>query len=214
MCKLTWWATRSPSWLSSSLNHKLSCFPQLFDLFLLVHFSSRGAVFHNFLRASYTRRRLCLLGKSTSASRTDLMESNPLCLSLCPNFKTNPSKAGLAMPYSPAPLKHHLDFHDESVFVHWIPLHTAGWCWCQVNKDVTKMPSNVLRQYVFYHSTGEIYVGDLKARRNTVDRCLVDTSKGELPFLEQCNEAIRKGLSMHWDFRQVRFLNNSERTNI
>lgn len=57
-------------------------------------------------------------------------------------------------------------------------------------------------QHVFYHSTGEIYVGTLRARRNSIDRCLVDTNQGELPFLEQCNEAISKGLNMHWDFRQ------------
>ncbi|XP_077165989.1 putative polypeptide N-acetylgalactosaminyltransferase 8 [Paroedura picta] len=57
-------------------------------------------------------------------------------------------------------------------------------------------------QHVFYHSTGEIYVGSLRARRDIVDRCLVDTSQGELPFLEQCDVAMSKGLSMHWDFRQ------------
>ncbi|XP_015266663.1 PREDICTED: probable polypeptide N-acetylgalactosaminyltransferase 8 [Gekko japonicus] len=57
-------------------------------------------------------------------------------------------------------------------------------------------------QHVFYHSTGEIYVGNLQARRNAVDRCLVDTGQEEVPFLEECNEAIKKGLSMHWDFRQ------------
>ncbi|XP_060110003.1 probable polypeptide N-acetylgalactosaminyltransferase 8 [Heteronotia binoei] len=57
-------------------------------------------------------------------------------------------------------------------------------------------------QYIFYHSTGEIYVGNLRSQRSMVDRCLVDTSQGELPFLEQCNEALKKGLNMHWDFRQ------------
>ncbi|XP_006027866.1 probable polypeptide N-acetylgalactosaminyltransferase 8 isoform X1 [Alligator sinensis] len=57
-------------------------------------------------------------------------------------------------------------------------------------------------QHVFYHSTGEIYVGGLKARRNAVDRCLSDPGTGDLPFLDQCDEAINKGLNMYWDFEQ------------
>nr|XP_056718293.1 probable polypeptide N-acetylgalactosaminyltransferase 8 [Euleptes europaea] len=57
-------------------------------------------------------------------------------------------------------------------------------------------------QHMFYHSTGEIYLGGLRSQRNAADRCMVDTGQGELPFLEKCDEAIRKGLSMHWDFKQ------------
>ncbi|KAL8194532.1 UNVERIFIED_CONTAM: hypothetical protein K2H54_024258 [Gekko kuhli] len=55
---------------------------------------------------------------------------------------------------------------------------------------------------VFYHSTGEIYVGGLHARHSEVDRCLVDTGQEEVPFLEKCDEAIKKGLNMLWDFGQ------------
>lgn len=65
------------------------------------------------------------------------------------------------------------------------------------------MQSNIPFQHVFYHSTGEIYVGGLKARRNAVDRCLSDPGTGDLPFLDQCDEAINKGLNMYWDFEQV-----------
>ncbi|XP_048371923.1 probable polypeptide N-acetylgalactosaminyltransferase 8 [Sphaerodactylus townsendi] len=57
-------------------------------------------------------------------------------------------------------------------------------------------------QFVFYHSTGEIFVGNLRSQRNEVDRCMVDTSQGELPFLQKCDEAIQRGLNMHWDFKQ------------
>lgn len=56
---------------------------------------------------------------------------------------------------------------------------------------------------MFYSSTGEIYVGGLRARRNTVDRCLTDPGKGDLPVLEPCDTAVNKGLNMHWDFKQV-----------
>ncbi|XP_030325287.1 probable polypeptide N-acetylgalactosaminyltransferase 8 [Calypte anna] len=57
-------------------------------------------------------------------------------------------------------------------------------------------------QHIFYHSTGEMYVGGLHARRNTVDRCLTDPGKGDLPVLEQCDTAVNKGLNLHWDFKQ------------
>ncbi|XP_013924498.1 PREDICTED: probable polypeptide N-acetylgalactosaminyltransferase 8 [Thamnophis sirtalis] len=57
-------------------------------------------------------------------------------------------------------------------------------------------------QHMFYHSTGEFFVGGLRSRRNTVDRCLTDPGEGNLPVIEQCDDAQRKGLNMHWDFMQ------------
>ncbi|XP_054673456.1 probable polypeptide N-acetylgalactosaminyltransferase 8, partial [Grus americana] len=57
-------------------------------------------------------------------------------------------------------------------------------------------------QHIFFHSTGEMYVGGLRARRNTVDRCLTDPGNGDLPVLEQCNIAVNKGLNLYWDFKQ------------
>ncbi|NXL60679.1 GALT8 acetylgalactosaminyltransferase, partial [Chordeiles acutipennis] len=57
-------------------------------------------------------------------------------------------------------------------------------------------------QHIFYHSTGEMYVGGLHARRNAVDRCLTDPGNGDLPVLEQCDTAVSKGLNLHWDFNQ------------
>ncbi|CAM2097508.1 unnamed protein product [Caretta caretta] len=57
-------------------------------------------------------------------------------------------------------------------------------------------------QHLFYLSTGEMYIGGLRSRQNTVDRCLTDPGTGDLPFIEQCNEAVKKGLNMHWDFKQ------------
>ncbi|XP_038257072.1 probable polypeptide N-acetylgalactosaminyltransferase 8 [Dermochelys coriacea] len=57
-------------------------------------------------------------------------------------------------------------------------------------------------QHLFYLSTGEMYIGGLRSRQTTVDRCLTDPGTGDLPFIEQCNEAVKKGLNMHWDFKQ------------
>ncbi|XP_037243298.1 probable polypeptide N-acetylgalactosaminyltransferase 8 [Falco rusticolus] len=57
-------------------------------------------------------------------------------------------------------------------------------------------------QHIFYHSTGEMYVGGLRARRNTADRCLIDPGNGDLPVLEQCDTAVNKSLNLHWDFTQ------------
>ncbi|KAM6093508.1 putative polypeptide N-acetylgalactosaminyltransferase 8 [Chlamydotis macqueenii] len=57
-------------------------------------------------------------------------------------------------------------------------------------------------QHTFYHSTGEMYVGGLRARQNTPDRCLTDPGNGDLPVLEQCDTAVNKGLNLHWDFKQ------------
>uniref|UniRef100_A0A8C6ZB24 Polypeptide N-acetylgalactosaminyltransferase n=1 Tax=Nothoprocta perdicaria TaxID=30464 RepID=A0A8C6ZB24_NOTPE len=57
-------------------------------------------------------------------------------------------------------------------------------------------------QHIFYHSTGEIYIGGLRARLNMIDRCLTDPGSGDVPVLEQCDIAVNKGLNMYWDFKQ------------
>lgn len=57
-------------------------------------------------------------------------------------------------------------------------------------------------QHIFYHSTGEMYVGGLHGRQNAGDRCLADPGNGDLPVLEKCDIAMNKGLNLHWDFKQ------------
>ncbi|XP_006172085.1 probable polypeptide N-acetylgalactosaminyltransferase 8 [Tupaia chinensis] len=57
-------------------------------------------------------------------------------------------------------------------------------------------------QNVYYHLTGEFYVGPLVAEATAADHCLTDPGSGEKPTLEPCSEAARKGLHIHWDFKQ------------
>ncbi|XP_032111841.1 probable polypeptide N-acetylgalactosaminyltransferase 8 [Sapajus apella] len=58
-------------------------------------------------------------------------------------------------------------------------------------------------QYVYYHLTGELYVGQLIAEASDSDRCLTDPGKEEgKPTLEPCSEAATNGLHIHWDFKQ------------
>ncbi|NXX38866.1 GALT8 acetylgalactosaminyltransferase, partial [Tricholaema leucomelas] len=57
-------------------------------------------------------------------------------------------------------------------------------------------------QFVYYRSSGEMYVGGLRARRNDIDRCLTDPGNGDLPALERCHTGVNKGLNMFWDFKQ------------
>ncbi|XP_068017016.1 probable polypeptide N-acetylgalactosaminyltransferase 8 isoform X2 [Melanerpes formicivorus] len=57
-------------------------------------------------------------------------------------------------------------------------------------------------QLIFYQTSGEMYVGGLHARRNSVERCLTDPGSGDLPVLEKCGIAVTKSLNMLWDFKQ------------
>lgn len=75
--------------------------------------------------------------------------------------------------------------------------------WDFVSVLVHLLQCNIPFQHLFYLSTGEMYIGGLRSRKNAVDRCLTDPGTGDLPFIEQCNEAVKKGLNMHWDFKQV-----------
>nr|XP_055136996.1 probable polypeptide N-acetylgalactosaminyltransferase 8 isoform X2 [Symphalangus syndactylus] len=56
-------------------------------------------------------------------------------------------------------------------------------------------------QNVYYHLTGEFYVGQLIAEASASDRCLTDPGKGEKPTLEPCSKAAKNGLHIHWDFK-------------
>uniref|UniRef100_A0A2K6QCV2 Polypeptide N-acetylgalactosaminyltransferase n=1 Tax=Rhinopithecus roxellana TaxID=61622 RepID=A0A2K6QCV2_RHIRO len=56
-------------------------------------------------------------------------------------------------------------------------------------------------QNVYYHLTGELYVGQLIAEASARDRCLTDPGKAEKPILERCSEAARNGLHIYWDFK-------------
>uniref|UniRef100_A0A8C9J533 Polypeptide N-acetylgalactosaminyltransferase n=1 Tax=Piliocolobus tephrosceles TaxID=591936 RepID=A0A8C9J533_9PRIM len=57
-------------------------------------------------------------------------------------------------------------------------------------------------QNVYYHLTGELYVGQLIAEASARDRCLTDPGKAEKPILEPCSEAARNGLHIYWDFKR------------
>ncbi|XP_006891426.1 PREDICTED: probable polypeptide N-acetylgalactosaminyltransferase 8 [Elephantulus edwardii] len=63
-------------------------------------------------------------------------------------------------------------------------------------------------QNVYYHLTGQFYVGALIAEINTEDRCLTDPGEGENPTLEPCVKAAQKGLHIYWDFKQEKAVIN------
>lgn len=63
-------------------------------------------------------------------------------------------------------------------------------------------------QNVYYHLTGELYVGPLIAETNTDDRCLTDPGSGEKPTLEPCSKAAQNKLHIYWDFKPQRALKN------
>nr|XP_032643317.1 probable polypeptide N-acetylgalactosaminyltransferase 8 isoform X1 [Chelonoidis abingdonii] len=110
------------------------------------------------------------------------------------------------------------DWYIKNVYPNLIPLTTVvgyGTMKNTLNENICidqgPVPGNTPIMYVchvyspqhlFYLSTGEMYIGGLQSRQNAVDRCLIDPGSGDLPFIEQCNEAVKKGLNMHWDFKQ------------
>ncbi|ELK36865.1 Putative polypeptide N-acetylgalactosaminyltransferase 8 [Myotis davidii] len=63
-------------------------------------------------------------------------------------------------------------------------------------------------QKVYYHLTGELYVGSLIAEANAEDCCLTDPGSGENPTLEPCSKATQNGLHIYWDFKPGRALIN------
>ncbi|KAM9674104.1 LOW QUALITY PROTEIN: putative polypeptide N-acetylgalactosaminyltransferase 8 [Trichechus inunguis] len=84
---------------------------------------------------------------------------------------------------------------DESICLDQgpVPGNTPVMCYCH-----TFSPQNV-----YYHLTGEFYVGALIAETNTEDRCLTDLGKGESPTLQPCSKAVKNGLHIYWDFKLV-----------
>ncbi|KAI2563883.1 probable polypeptide N-acetylgalactosaminyltransferase 8 [Homo sapiens] len=56
-------------------------------------------------------------------------------------------------------------------------------------------------QNVYYHLTGELYVGQLIAEASASDRCLTDPGKAEKPTLEPCSKAAKNRLHIYWDFK-------------
>ncbi|XP_077893089.1 putative polypeptide N-acetylgalactosaminyltransferase 8, partial [Ictidomys tridecemlineatus] len=65
-------------------------------------------------------------------------------------------------------------------------------------------------QNIYYHQTGEFYMGNLIADANSDDRCLTDPGHGENPTLEPCSTAAQSGLHIRWDFKQGRAIINRD----
>ncbi|KAM9073040.1 LOW QUALITY PROTEIN: putative polypeptide N-acetylgalactosaminyltransferase 8 [Megaptera novaeangliae] len=62
-------------------------------------------------------------------------------------------------------------------------------------------------QNVYYHLTGEVYVGTLIAETDIDDCCLTHPGKGEKPTLEPCSKAVKNRLH-NWDFKPGRAVLN------
>lgn len=52
--------------------------------------------------------------------------------------------------------------------------------------------------------SGEIYVGDIHFHKTSVNRCLVDTGTGELPWLVECSKSKETDDNKYWDIKDVR----------
>ncbi|CAK7299523.1 Probable polypeptide N-acetylgalactosaminyltransferase 8 [Vulpes lagopus] len=63
-------------------------------------------------------------------------------------------------------------------------------------------------QNVYYHLTGELYVGPLIAEANIDDHCLTDPGDGEKSTLEPCSKAAQNRLHIYWDFKPGRAVMN------
>ncbi|XP_027450030.1 LOW QUALITY PROTEIN: probable polypeptide N-acetylgalactosaminyltransferase 8 [Zalophus californianus] len=63
-------------------------------------------------------------------------------------------------------------------------------------------------QNVYYHLTGEFYVGPLITEARTDDHCLTDPGNGEKPTLEPCSKAAQNRLHIYWDFKLGKALMN------
>ncbi|XP_024235666.2 probable polypeptide N-acetylgalactosaminyltransferase 8 isoform X1 [Oncorhynchus tshawytscha] len=65
-------------------------------------------------------------------------------------------------------------------------------------------------QHTYYHSNGELYIGGLKSHKYNDNRCLADSGEDTFPDLYDCNEAVQKGMGIHWDFTQGKELKNRQ----
>uniref|UniRef100_F6Q7S7 Polypeptide N-acetylgalactosaminyltransferase n=1 Tax=Monodelphis domestica TaxID=13616 RepID=F6Q7S7_MONDO len=66
------------------------------------------------------------------------------------------------------------------------------------------------QQFVYYHLTGELYVGPLNADIYSSDRCLTDPGEGWKPELVSCQDATLKKLNMYWNFKQGASITNKD----
>uniref|UniRef100_F6Q6F9 Polypeptide N-acetylgalactosaminyltransferase n=1 Tax=Monodelphis domestica TaxID=13616 RepID=F6Q6F9_MONDO len=66
------------------------------------------------------------------------------------------------------------------------------------------------RLFVYYHLTGELYVGPLNADIYSSDRCLTDPGEGWKPELVSCQDATLKKLNMYWNFKQGASITNKD----
>ncbi|XP_074123245.1 putative polypeptide N-acetylgalactosaminyltransferase 8 [Sminthopsis crassicaudata] len=78
----------------------------------------------------------------------------------------------------------------------------------QGNTPVMYICNGFKQQFVYYHLTGELYVGQLHAEIFSNDRCLTDPGEGWKPELVSCQEAILKKMNMYWDFKQGASITN------
>ncbi|XP_055250673.1 probable polypeptide N-acetylgalactosaminyltransferase 8 isoform X3 [Moschus berezovskii] len=111
-----------------------------------------------------------------------------------------------------------MDEYKDMVYMAWnIPLQMKNTLDERVCLDQGAVPGNTpimhhCHQYspqnVYYHLTGEFYVGPLIAQRDADDRCLTDPGKGEKPTLEPCSKAVKDRLNIHWDFKPGRAVIN------
>ncbi|XP_043821256.1 probable polypeptide N-acetylgalactosaminyltransferase 8 [Dromiciops gliroides] len=78
------------------------------------------------------------------------------------------------------------------------------------NTPVMYNCNGLRKQFVYYHLTGELYVGQLYAEMYSNDQCLADPGKGWKPKLVSCNEATVKRLYIYWDFKQGASITNRD----
>uniref|UniRef100_A0A674JEQ7 Polypeptide N-acetylgalactosaminyltransferase n=1 Tax=Terrapene triunguis TaxID=2587831 RepID=A0A674JEQ7_9SAUR len=96
------------------------------------------------------------------------------------------------------------DWYIKNVYPNLIPLTTVvgyGTVSTNICIDQGPVPGNTPIMYGCHAYSPQVLKTSYLT--NAVDRCLTDPGTGDLPFIEQCNEAVKKGLNMHWDFKQV-----------
>ncbi|XP_063073129.1 probable polypeptide N-acetylgalactosaminyltransferase 8 isoform X2 [Engraulis encrasicolus] len=58
--------------------------------------------------------------------------------------------------------------------------------------------------------SGEIYVGDIHFHKTSVNRCLVDTGTGELPWLVECSKSKETDDNKYWDIKDDSVIQNRQ----
>uniref|UniRef100_A0A8C5ZVG9 polypeptide N-acetylgalactosaminyltransferase n=1 Tax=Marmota marmota marmota TaxID=9994 RepID=A0A8C5ZVG9_MARMA len=89
-------------------------------------------------------------------------------------------------------------------------LNIVGYGRVRLPAECAHGRSLAIFQNIYYHQTGEFYMGNLIAEANSDDRCLTDPGHGEKPTLERCSTAAQSGLHIHWDFKQGRAIVNRD----